>query len=60
MVSKNILQPTNKPDEGSNDFANIFLGKNQVPITDVLIDNLVEEKGIKREELIYLQKEGAS
>ena len=43
----------------NNDIADIFLGQNQVPLTDELITRLVKEKGMDKEDLLYMQKEGA-
>lgn len=43
----------------SDDFADIFLGENQIPLTDELIEKLVKEEGMSKDDLKYLQQEGA-
>jgi len=53
------LPSKDQSDGSTNNFADIFLSQNQVPITDELIDRLVKEKGMNRDELKYMQKEGA-
>lgn len=60
LINQEILKKASSPgpNRTSDDFADIFLGENQVPLTDELIEQLVEE-GINREELLYMQKEGA-
>ena len=63
-VSKNRRKKPKKQKKQKNqmtpkNFIEIFLGENEVPLTDELIDQLVKEKGMDREELIYLRDEGA-
>lgn len=42
-----------------SDIGDIFLGQNQVPLTDELIDRLVKEEGMNKNDLKHMQKEGA-
>ena len=58
-ISKHVLPQNSQTDDSTNDFADIFLGQNQVPLTDELIDRLVKGKDMNRDELKYMQKEGA-
>ncbi len=66
LIGKEVLKTVNSSVQGSNnqfddfsdDFKDVWLGENQVPITDELIEELVK-KGMNREELVYMQKEGA-
>ncbi|CCK81558.1 uncharacterized protein TOL2_C34010 [Desulfobacula toluolica Tol2] len=58
-ISKSVLQAKDDNNQMPDEFSDIFLGQNQVPLTDELIEHLVKEKGMNREELIYMQKEGA-
>jgi hypothetical protein len=47
----------NIPDSTSEDIAQIFFGKGSEEITDKLVEELVA-KGVEREGLLHLQKEG--
>jgi len=57
-ILKNVKNPNQENGNKSDKFSDIFLGENQVPITDTLIEQLVKT-GMKREDLLYMQKEGA-
>lgn len=48
-----------KVPQSERDFRDIFLGDNQVPLTDDMIDYLEKEKGFPRKELEFFKQQGA-
>lgn len=59
LIDEEIMKRDPEPESTtqSDAFGDVFLGENQIPLTDELIEQLVKE-GMDREELIYMQKEG--
>jgi len=62
LLEEEILIAANRPNKYKENepekFRDIFLGENQIPITDTLIEQLVKD-GMRREDLLHMQKEGA-
>ncbi len=58
-IKKHVFQSQNEQEAVSNNVADIFLGQNQIPVTDELIDQLVKDKGWNRDDLIQFKKDGA-
>ena len=55
------LKTKRKTEEADRDlFCQIFLGQDNEPLTDELITKLAKEKRMSKEELKYLQEQGAT